>query len=183
MKTKRPNTLETSVTQIDMTDTDKMKAPPSVKVCKRFGPSCQFWKQSVLHPSPQESDCLDEDWSRGLINTQKQTGETNLLSDWDLPKPQSNPDSQPEVVKINMDKLSLEHDNPQEEHMQVTDSLIPPPTMDKEEKTTTQEKTDAETRYQQEEEKYKLQQKIYVGQLSDEESNTSLDYSGYSYFS
>ena len=28
-----------------------------------------------------------------------------------------------------MDKLSLEHNNPQEEQIQVTDSLIPPPTM------------------------------------------------------
>ena len=45
-----------------------------------------------------------------------------------------------------------------------------------------EEKTDAETRYQQEVEKYVLQQKIYVGQLSDKESDTSLDYSGYSCF-
>ena len=81
-----------------------------------------------------------------------------------------------------MDKVCLEHDNPQEEQIQVTDLLIPPPTMDKEEKATTEEKTDAETRYQQEEEKYKLQKKIYVGQLSEEESDTSSDYSGYSYF-
>ena len=49
-----------------------------------------------------------------------------------------------------MDKLSLKHDNPQEEQIQVTDSLIPPPTMDEEEKATTEEKMDAETRYQQE---------------------------------
>ena len=40
----------------------------------------------------------------------------------------------------------------------------------------------AETRYQWEEEKYVLQQKIYVGQLSkEEESNTGSDYPGYSY--
>ena len=65
--------------------------------------------------------------------------------------------------------------------IQVTDSLMPPPTLDEEEKAPTKEKMDAETRYQQEEEKYKLQQKNYVGQLSDEESGTSLGYSGYSY--
>ena len=82
-----------------------------------------------------------------------------------------------------MDKLDLEHDNPQEEQIQVTDSLIPPPTMDEVEKATMEEKMDAETRYQQEEEKYKLQQKICVHQLSDEESDISLEYSGYSYFS
>ena len=61
-------------------------------------------------------------------------------------KPQSNLDSKPEVDKINMD-------NPPQEQIQVTDSLILPPTMDKEEKATTEEKMDAETRYQQEEEK------------------------------
>ena len=99
----------------------------------------------------------DEDWTEGHINTQRQTEETKLLLNWDLPKPQSNPNSKPEVDKINMDKLSLEHDNPQEEQIQVTDSLIPPPTMDEEEKATAEEKTDAETRYQEEKEKYKLQ--------------------------
>ena len=55
--------------------------------------------------------------------------------------------------------------------------------MDEEEKATTEKKTDAETRCQQEEEKYTLQQKIYMGQLSEEESNTGSEYPGYSYFS
>ena len=68
-----------------------------------------------------------------------------------------------------MDKLNLEHDNPQEEQLHITDPLILPPTTDEEKKATTEEKTNAETIYQQEEEKYKLQQKIYMGQLSDEE--------------
>ena len=47
-----------------------------------------------------------------------------------------------------MGKLSLHHDNPQEEPIQLTDSLIPPPTMDEEEKATTEEKMDVETRDQ-----------------------------------
>ena len=81
-----------------------------------------------------------------------------------------------------MDKLNLEHDSPQEEQIQVTNSLIPPPTIDKEEKATMEEKTDVETRCPQDKEKYDLQQKIYMGQISDEESNCSLEYSGYSYF-
>ena len=170
MKTKRPNTLETSVTNMETTEMD------------RFGPSCQFCKQNVSHPSPQESDWTDVDWTGGHTNTQKPTGQTNLLSDWDLPKPQSNPDSKWDIDKINMDKLGLKHDNLQEEHIQVTDSLILSPTMDEEDRATTEEKIDAETRYQQGEEKYELIQKVYVGQLSDEESNTSSHYSGYSYF-
>ena len=55
--------------------------------------------------------------------------------------------------------------------------------MNEEEKATMEEKTYAETKYQQEEEKYEIQQNIFVGQLSDEENNTTLDYSGYSCFS
>ena len=82
-----------------------------------------------------------------------------------------------------MNKLSLDHDNPQEEQIQVTDSLILPPTMDEEKKNTTQEKMDVETNNDwQEEEEFEIWQKIYVGQLSDEESDMSLDLSGYSYF-
>ena len=82
-----------------------------------------------------------------------------------------------------MDNLALEHDNPKQEQIQVTDLLMLPPTMDEEEKATTEEKMGAETRYQQKEETYMLQQKIYVGQLSEEEeSDTGTKYSGYSYF-
>ena len=83
-----------------------------------------------------------------------------------------------------MDKLQLDHDNPQEEKIQVTGLLILPPTMDEEEQVTTEETMQAETRYQQEEVKYMLQHKIYIDQLSkEEESNTGSEYSGYSYFS
>ena len=64
----------------------------------------------------------------------------------------------------------------------MTNSLIPPATTsEEEEKATTEGMIEAEMRYQQEEDKYVLQQKIYVAQLSAEESNTSSDYSGYSY--
>ena len=156
MKTNRPNTPETSVTKMDTTDMDKTKVPLSVKGCRRFGPSCHFCKQSIQHPSPQQSDWSDRDWTGGHADTQKKTGETNLLSDWDLPKSQSYLDSKLEVDKINMDRLSLKHDNLPEEQIQVTDLLIPPPTMDEEEKATTEKKMDVERRYQQEEEKYEL---------------------------
>ena len=66
---------------------------------------------------------------------------------------------------------------------QVTNSLILSPTASEEEKASMEELMEAETRYQQEEEKYVLQQKVYIGQLSKEEkSDTSSDYSGCSYF-
>ena len=61
--------------------------------------------------------------------------------------------------------------------------LIPPPTTSKEEKVISEEMMEAEMRYQQEQEKYVLEQKVYIGQLSkEEESNTGSDYSGYNYF-
>ena len=45
-----------------------------------------------------------------------------------------------------------------------------------------EELMEVKMRYQQEE-KYALQQKVYIGQLSEEEeSDTSSDHSGYSYF-
>ena len=157
MKTNRPNTPETTVTNNDTTDMDK-KGPLSVKVCERFGLSCSFCKQNVSHPSPQESDWSEKNWTGGHMNTQKQTGETNLLSHWGLPKSQSNPNSKTEVDKLSMDQLCLEHDNAQEEKIQGTNSMIPPPRMDKEEKATTEEKIDVGTNsnQQREEEEYKL---------------------------
>ena len=154
MKTKRPNTPDVIVTNMDLTNLDKTKVPLSVIVCNRFRMGCQFCKQSIPHPSPEESDWIVKDWTGGHTKTLKPVGETNPLSDWDLSSSQYNPDSKPEVDKINMDKLSLDHDNPQEELIQVTDSLILPPTMDKEEKTTTQEKKDVEISDKQEEEEY-----------------------------
>ena len=57
-----------------------------------------------------------------------------------------------------MDKLCLEHESPQEEQVQVTNSSVLPTTMDKEEKATTEEKTDVGTNsnQQREEEEYEL---------------------------
>ena len=80
MKMKRPNTPDVPVTNMHMTDLDKMKTPLSVKVCNRFGQMCQFCKQSIPHPSPQESDWIDEDWTGEQTKTQKPVGETNLLT-------------------------------------------------------------------------------------------------------
>ena len=93
----------------------------------------------------QESDWTDKDWTGGHTNTQKPAGETNLLSDWDLPSSPYNADPKLEVDKINMNKSSLDHDSPQEEEIQVTNSLLLPPIMDEEEKSMTQEKIDVET--------------------------------------
>ena len=88
-----------------------------------------------------------------------------------------------EVDKLDIDKLNLEQGSPKEEEIKVTGLLkLPPRTSEEEEKAITEELTEAETKYQQDNGKYLLQQ-VYIGQLSEEEeSDTSSDYSGYSYF-
>ena len=98
------------------------------------------------------------------------------MSDWDLPPHQYNHSSEPEEIdKINIDKLSSDPDYPQEKLLQITNSLIPPPTTAEVEKTIPQEKTDVATdNNQQQGEDYKGQQKIYVGQISNEESEFRL---------
>ena len=120
------------MTNLDTIDTEG-KIPLPVKVCDKFGESCSFCKQGTPHPSPQVSDWSDEDWDGTQAKAWKEAGETNLLSDLDLPKPQSEPNSKPEVDKLDIDKLHLEQDSPKEEQIKVTNSLIPPPTTSKEE--------------------------------------------------
>ena len=74
-------------------------------------------------------------------------GVTNLLSDWDLPKPESEPDPETEVDKLHIDKLHIEQDSPKEEQVDVTTSPILLP-MSEEEKATlegTMEETTEET--------------------------------------
>ena len=113
MKMKRPNTQDVPVTNMDTTDLDKMKVPLSVKVCDRSTLMCQFCKQSALHPSSQESDWTDEDWTGEQTEIQKPAVKTHLLSDMDLSSPQYNPNSKSEVIdKINIDKLSIDPNNP-----------------------------------------------------------------------
>ena len=128
MKMKRPNTPDLPLTKMNTTDLDKVKVPLSVKVCNRFGPMCQFCKQSAPYHSPPRAGWTDKDWNGKQTKTQKPAGDINLMSDWDLPSSQYNPNSKlEEFNKINIDKLGLDPDNPQEEPLQVTNSLIPPP--------------------------------------------------------
>ena len=86
-----------------------------------------------------------------------------------MPKPQSKPDSKPEVDKLDIDRLQLEQNSPKEEQIKVTDSLIPPPMTSKEEEKammeemmeeTMEEITKVEKICQQEEETYVLQEKV-----------------------
>ena len=120
----------------------------------------------------------------------KETGETILLLDWELLKPQCEPDPTTDIAKLDIGKLNIEQDSPKEKQVKVTDSLIllsmseeEKATMGETTEETTEGLTEMEKRYQLEEEKYALHQKVYVGQLcNEEESDTESDYSGYSHF-
>ena len=120
----------------------------SFGVCNRFGPPLSFCKQGTPHPSPQESDWSSKEWdgtkTKSKTEKKKETGETNLLLDWDLPKPQSEPNPRTEVDKLDTDKLHIEQDSPKEEQVKVTDSLVPLP-MSEEERATMEETTEETT--------------------------------------
>ena len=161
-----------------------IEAPVPVKVCDRIGLSCSYCKQDTPYPSPQESDWSSGEWDRTKARRKK---ETNLLTDWDLPKPHSDIDQKTDIDELALSKLHIGQNDPKEEQVDVTGSLIMPSTTKTLEEMV--EKTDgelakAEKKYQQEEEKYTMYQGMYIGQLSEEEEcNTESDDSGCSYFS
>ena len=90
MKAKWHNSPETTMTNLDTIDTGN-KVLLSVKVCDRFGPSCSFCKQNILHPSPQESDWSDKDWTGAHKSTQKETGEITYYQIVTCPNPNLSP--------------------------------------------------------------------------------------------
>ena len=83
--TKNP---DTKVSELNKIDTD-IKASILTKVCDRFGLSCSYCKQGALHPSPQESDWSREDWDGTNTKVKEQT---NSLTDYNTPKPQTDID-------------------------------------------------------------------------------------------
>ena len=82
-KMRRPNTLDTKVSELDKIDT-VTKAPILTKACGRFGLSCPYCKWCALHPSPQESDWSSEDWDSTKAKAKEQT---NSLIDYNTPNP------------------------------------------------------------------------------------------------
>ena len=73
---KTPNTPYVPGTNMDMTDLDKMQVPLLIKVYDMFRLMCQFCKQSVLHPSPQDQTGQIK---IGLGNNQKHKKPAGLL--------------------------------------------------------------------------------------------------------
>ena len=174
IKMRRPNTPDTKVLELDRIN---IKDPILTKVCDRFGLSCSYCKQGAMHPSSQELDWSSVDWD----GTKAKVGEqTDTLMDYNTPKPQSDIDTTTDVKEVAFSKLQIGQSNLQQEVIEMTDSLIPPPPTetpgDMTGKNDGEELSDRERQLQQEEEKYDLYQRIYVGELSEEEeSNTESD--------
>ena len=93
-----------------------------------------------------------------------------------------------DIDKVAFSKMQIGQSDPKEETLEVMKSLIPPPTMtealgDMAENTNGEGLTEVERRLQREEEKYEMYDKIYMGQLSDEEdSDMDTDKLNYTYF-
>ena len=105
-------------------------------------------------------------WSNDRTKA-KTKEETNLLTDWNTPKPQTDIDQKMDVDKLALSKLQIGQSDPKEELVDVTDVLIPPPTTkvleETAEKNNSNELSKAEKRQQQEEEKYAVYQRMYTG--------------------
>ena len=169
IKTRRPNTPEAKVSDLDTIDID-IEAPLPVKACNRFGLLCSYCEQGALNPSLQELGWSSEDWDRTKT---KRKEETNLLTDWDLPKLQTDIDQKTDVDGLVLSKLQIGQNDSKEEQVNMAESFIPPLTTkapeEMTEKTDDDELTKVEKRDQQEEEKYTVYQRMYIGQLSEED--------------
>ena len=102
------------------------------------------------------------------------------MTDCNTPRPQTDIDKTTDINEVAFSKLQIIQSNPKEEPIEVTDSLVPPPLTETPGDTTgknnDKELLDAERKIQQEEEKYKLYQRIYIGEISEEEkSDTESD--------
>ena len=89
-----------------------------------------------------------------------------------MPKLPVDFDQKTDVDEIDFSKLQITQSDPKEE---LTDSLIPPPMTktpeDMVQKNDNNELSKMDRKIQEEEKKYELHQRIYVGQLSEEEES------------
>ena len=182
IKVRRPNTPDTKVSDLNKTD---IVVPIPRKACDNFGLSCSYCKQGVLHPSPQEFDwpSKDRDGTKAKAREQNKS-----LIDFNDPKPQTNMEQTTDIDKVGFSKLQIGQDDLKEEPLVVARLLIPQPTVTEPleqviENTNGEGLLEVEKRLQREEEHHELYNRIYMGQLSDEEdSSTDTDDSHYTYF-
>ena len=162
-----------------------MVTPTLRKACDSFSLSCTYCKQGALHPLPQNLDWSSNDWD-GVKAKNREQGKS--LIDLSDPKPKMDKEQTTDVDEVPFSKLQIGQDNQKAEPLEVMESLVPPPTTTEAsgntiEDTNGEELMEAERRLQGEEEKYEMYNRIYVGQLSDEEdSDMGTDDTSYIYF-
>ena len=182
IKTSRFNTMDTEVSDLNKI---VMVAPTPRKACNGFGLSCSYCKQGAPHPSPQDLDWSSEDWNSVK---EKRREQNKSLIDFSDPKPKMDIVQTMDIDKVPVSKLQIGQDDQKEEPWEVMESLIPPPSMTETsdntaENTNGEELAEAERKLQREEEKYKMYNRMYVDQLSDEEdSDMNTDDTSYTYF-
>ena len=95
-------------------------------MCNSFGLSCSYCEQGALHPSPQNSDWLSEDWDGTKAKAREQS---KSLIDFNDPKPQTSTEQTTDIDEVAFSKLQIEQIDLKEELLEVAKSLILPPPM------------------------------------------------------
>ena len=168
---------------MDMNKIDVIKLTPR-KACEFFGLTCSYCRQDAPHPSPVHSDWSSKDWDGDKAKAKEQKS----LIDFEVPKQKTNTEQTTDIDEVPFHKLNLGQDKQKEkEPLEVVQSLVPPPSdpmnMEAATKDETEGQMDMETRLQKVAEKFEMYDRIYIGQLSEEEtSNTETDDLAYSYF-
>ena len=69
-------------------------------------------------------DCSSKDWDGTKAKIKE---ETNLLMDWNMPKPKTDITQKMNVDKLAFSKLQIRQSDLEEEPVSMTDLLVPPP--------------------------------------------------------
>ena len=172
----------------DPTITSKVNIikPIPQKACELFGPTCPFCRQQAPHPSPNQSDWSSLDWNGEKAKAREQ----NSFIRFDTTRPITDNATHDSVDSIPFHGLTIQTDRLDEKAPENPTTLDPlleqgtggtsskesqpmlDPVVEEEEK-----QAEQEIREHIEEAKYKL----YIGQLSTEESDldTDMDKSDY----
>ena len=207
IKIKRNNTLGTKL--MDMNKIDMIQPDPKI-MCKCFGPTCSYCKHDAPHPSPVHSDWSngDRDSDKAKAKEQKSLIDfkpPKLDSDKELTDQLKDMRKVILVDDIPFQNLTIGQDKPKEEPLETINTLVPPPvamTMalvtdmakaddivedmaipDDTTEDNNGELNEHEKRQQKEVDKYELYNKVYIGQLSEEDmTDTGRNESAYLYF-
>ena len=148
-----------------------------------FDLTCSYCIQDALHPSPVHLDWSSEDWDGDKAKAKEQKS----LIDFDVPKQKMDTEQTMDIDEMPFHKLNLVQDKQEEkEPLEVTQSIVPLPSDPMNVQANTRDEVkeeghmDMEIRLQKEEEKFTMYNRIYISQLSKEEtSDTEMDDSAY----